>query len=214
MSESNISARIRELRAKHNLTLEQVAQQVGVGRSTVRKWETGMIENMRRDKIAKLAAALHTTPDYLMGWTDEPEFVPNNLFTPLKKLRESLNLTPTQVSQGAKIPLETYLAIEGGHNTDCVTLAKLATYFHCSTDFILSFDGLFSEDDVIENTRFKFAKAALSSTLEDILSNDEVELIRLYRDLDSTGKATANVLLKGLLDIHPGEKADSSSKDA
>lgn len=27
-----------------------------------------MIENIRRDKIAKLAEALHTTPDYLMGW--------------------------------------------------------------------------------------------------------------------------------------------------
>ncbi len=73
MSDNNISNRIKELRAKHNMTLEQVAQQVGVGRSTVRKWETGIIENMRRDKIAKLAAALHTTPGYLMGWEDEPE---------------------------------------------------------------------------------------------------------------------------------------------
>lgn len=72
MSENELSRRIRELRTKHGLTLEQVAQQVGVGKSTVRKWETGFIENMRRDKIAKLAAALHTTPDYLMGWSDSP----------------------------------------------------------------------------------------------------------------------------------------------
>ena len=73
MSESEFSRRIRDLRAKHGLTLEQVAQSVGVGKSTVRKWETGMIENMRRDKIAKLAAALHTTPAYLMGWNDDVE---------------------------------------------------------------------------------------------------------------------------------------------
>lgn len=70
MSENDLSRKIRDLRAQHSLTLEQVAQQVGVGRSTIRKWETGMIENMRRDKIAKLAAALHTTPSYLMGWED------------------------------------------------------------------------------------------------------------------------------------------------
>lgn len=70
MSENDLSRKIRDLRALHGLTLEQVAQQVGVGRSTIRKWETGMIENMRRDKIAKLAAALHTTPGYLMGWED------------------------------------------------------------------------------------------------------------------------------------------------
>lgn len=72
MSENELSRKIRDLRASHGLTLEQVAQQVGVGRSTIRKWETGMIENMRRDKIAKLAAALHTTPAYLMGWEDTP----------------------------------------------------------------------------------------------------------------------------------------------
>ena len=72
MSENELSRKIRDLRALHGLTLEQVAQQVGVGRSTIRKWETGMIENMRRDKIAKLATALHTTPGYLMGWEGSP----------------------------------------------------------------------------------------------------------------------------------------------
>jgi repressor LexA len=63
-----ISARRQEL----GLTLEDVAKVVGVGKSTVRKWETGYIENMRRDKIAKLAEALRTTPAYLMGWEDSP----------------------------------------------------------------------------------------------------------------------------------------------
>jgi repressor LexA len=53
------------------MTLEQVADIVGVGKSTVRKWETGMIANMKRDKIALLAKALSTTPAYLMGWKEE-----------------------------------------------------------------------------------------------------------------------------------------------
>lgn len=71
MSENDFSRKVRALRAEHGLTLEQVARHVGVGRSTIRKWETGMIENIRRDKIAKLAEALHTTPDYLMGWENK-----------------------------------------------------------------------------------------------------------------------------------------------
>ena len=72
MGEDNgMAKRIKDLRAQLGLTLEQVADQVGVGKSTVRKWETGMISNMRRDKIADLAKALHTTPSYLMGWDDE-----------------------------------------------------------------------------------------------------------------------------------------------
>lgn len=63
-----MAQRIKALRQDKGLTLEQVASVVGVGKSTVRKWETGMIANMKRDKIASLAKALGTTPEYLMGW--------------------------------------------------------------------------------------------------------------------------------------------------
>ena len=66
-----MAQRIKALRQEKGLTLEQVADIVGVGKSTVRKWETGMIANMRRDKIADLAKALGTTPAYLMGWKEE-----------------------------------------------------------------------------------------------------------------------------------------------
>ena len=70
MSEG-MAQRIKALRKEKCLTLEQVADIVGVGKSTVRKWETGMIANMKRDKIASLAQALGTTPAYLMGWEEE-----------------------------------------------------------------------------------------------------------------------------------------------
>ena len=69
--EKGMAERIKTLRQEKKLTLEQVADVVGVGKSTVRKWETGMIANMRRDKIADLAKALGTTPAYLMGWDEE-----------------------------------------------------------------------------------------------------------------------------------------------
>ena len=72
MSEK-MAQRIKNLRHERGMTLEQVADIVGVGKSTVRKWETGMIANMRRDKIADLARALGTTPAYLMGWKEEEE---------------------------------------------------------------------------------------------------------------------------------------------
>lgn len=70
--ENELSIKIKQLRLEKNMTLEQVAVIVGVGKSTVRKWETGMIANMKRDKIALLAKALSTTPAYLMGWDENP----------------------------------------------------------------------------------------------------------------------------------------------
>jgi repressor LexA len=68
---TELSMKIKQLRLERGMTLEQVADIVGVGKSTVRKWETGMIANMKRDKIALLAKALGTTPAYLMGWKEE-----------------------------------------------------------------------------------------------------------------------------------------------
>ena len=68
---NEISRKIKELRLANGMTLEQVGEIVGVRKSTVRKWETGEIANMKRDKIALLAKALSTTPAYLMGWFEE-----------------------------------------------------------------------------------------------------------------------------------------------
>ncbi len=62
---------IKKRRLELNLTLEEVGNMVGVGKSTVRKWETGDIENMKRDKIVKLANALKVSPSFIMGFEDE-----------------------------------------------------------------------------------------------------------------------------------------------
>lgn len=65
--------RLYERRKELGLTLEEVGKIVGVSKSTVRKWETGYIENMKRDKIALLAEALHVSPLYIMGIDAGPE---------------------------------------------------------------------------------------------------------------------------------------------
>lgn len=66
-----LGEKIFTLRKQHGLTLEDVGNAVGVGKSTVRKWENGTIANMKRDKIQALAKALHTTPQFLMGWEEK-----------------------------------------------------------------------------------------------------------------------------------------------
>lgn len=58
---------IRTKREELNLTYEQLGNMIGVGKSTVRKWETGMIENMRRDNIVALSKALNISPAIIMG---------------------------------------------------------------------------------------------------------------------------------------------------
>lgn len=58
----NIGKIIKQRRQELNLTLEQVGAAVGVTKSTVKKWEDGYIENMKRDKIALLSKVLMISP--------------------------------------------------------------------------------------------------------------------------------------------------------
>lgn len=64
--------RIKKRREELGLSLADVARPVGVNKSTVQRWESGGM-NAGQDKLAKLAVALHTTPEYLLGWTDDPD---------------------------------------------------------------------------------------------------------------------------------------------
>ena len=69
----SIGELIYSRRKELNLTLEQVGDYVGVSKSTVKKWESGFISNMRRDKIALLAQVLKINPTELIGEdTSEP----------------------------------------------------------------------------------------------------------------------------------------------
>lgn len=61
-----ISELIVSRRKELGLTLEDIGKAVGVGKSTVRKWETGEIKEMRRDKIASLAAVLQIPAQWLI----------------------------------------------------------------------------------------------------------------------------------------------------
>lgn len=63
----NIKDYLYTRRKELNLTLEEVATHVGVSKSTVKKWETGFIKNMRRDKMALLAEVLQVPPTALLS---------------------------------------------------------------------------------------------------------------------------------------------------
>ena len=62
----NIGKIIEERRKELNLTLEEIGNAVGVSKSTVKKWESGYISNMKRDKISLLAKVLQISPTKLI----------------------------------------------------------------------------------------------------------------------------------------------------
>lgn len=68
-----IGERIKELRKRQNISVDELASKLGKNRATIYRYEKGDIENLPLDALEPLAKALHTTPAYLMGWESTRE---------------------------------------------------------------------------------------------------------------------------------------------
>ncbi|MDI6677040.1 helix-turn-helix transcriptional regulator [Bacillus wiedmannii] len=73
-----IPSRVRYLRKKHKLKVDEICKYVDVARSTYTNYEQGH-RTPPPDKMAKLAEILQTTPNYLSGYSDIEEPLNDNL---------------------------------------------------------------------------------------------------------------------------------------
>lgn len=100
-----IQERIKQRRLELNLTLKDVADALSVAESTVSRYESSNIANMKIDKLKSLADVLKCTPEYLMGWEEKPKptaelaelliTIKNNQRL-LQLCKDYLELNPTQ----------------------------------------------------------------------------------------------------------------------
>ena len=58
--------RIHEKREAAGLSVEELAEKIGVSRQTVYKWEKGIVKNIDRDYIGKMAGLFKCEPEWLM----------------------------------------------------------------------------------------------------------------------------------------------------
>lgn len=79
------------------MSVDDVAAELGKNRATIYRYENGEIKRMSVDVLKPLAEVLHTTPAYLMNWTDDPydwdndpdarmDQIPSNIYDELSRL--------------------------------------------------------------------------------------------------------------------------------
>ena len=79
--------RIKRLRKDLGLSADKLGEMIGKDRSTIYRYERGDIESATVDVLPRLARALQTTPQHIMGWDDKPAFYWADSF-PSKELSE------------------------------------------------------------------------------------------------------------------------------
>lgn len=72
MGNSIIGERILSRRQELGLTLDDIAVDIGVARSTIQRYEKGTIERLKMPVIEAIASVLRVNPAWLVGKTDDP----------------------------------------------------------------------------------------------------------------------------------------------
>ena len=113
----NIGKRIRARRLDLGFTLQDVANRTGVAKSTVHKWETTCIENMRRENILLLAKALNVSPLWIIGIDDKTKnktsldnIATKELVEYFDENKEKLSILSKEDSQNLVKLIDLYLA--------------------------------------------------------------------------------------------------------
>lgn len=115
--------RLKAARQDMGLTLDEVAQKVGVSRQTIQRYESGVISNIPSDNIERLAATLNTTPADLMGWNTGGPLVSTTVtFTPDSPLHA---LTQAYLRRPKAVQDEIIRRLEGLDTTFSQNVSKL-----------------------------------------------------------------------------------------
>ena len=63
-----VAERIKQLRKEANLTQEELANQLGLKKVSIQKYENGGVTNIKSQTLEKLGEIFNVSPAYLMGW--------------------------------------------------------------------------------------------------------------------------------------------------
>lgn len=66
-----IGEKIHDLRIRNNMTMEDLAREIGVQRSAVNKYEKGLVVNLKRSTISSLCRVFGVPPAYFLDDDDE-----------------------------------------------------------------------------------------------------------------------------------------------
>lgn len=102
----NIGERIKQRRLVLGMSVDELALMVNKNRATIYRYEKGDIENLPTTVVEPLADALSTTPEFLMGWTDDPRDYENDPDIQIPSEALKMGISPEQWAAFQKAEIE------------------------------------------------------------------------------------------------------------
>lgn len=87
--------RIRSKRLEKQMTMEQLAAELGVQASAINKYEKGLVENIKRSTIQRMATIFECDAAWLMGFDNRDQEVPQYI----PEIQEFIEILPKLTSE-------------------------------------------------------------------------------------------------------------------
>ncbi len=151
-----IGQKIKELRKKQNMSVEELANKLGKNRTTVYRYEKGDIGNLPIDVLEPLAKALNTTPAYLMGWEEEINKDTVTIGELLKLMRTQRHMSIEEYSKEIGISADDLRMYESGEKYMPLSVVRsIGEYYRISMESIRAGNPEVSTEGSIRLKRFK-----------------------------------------------------------
>lgn len=186
---------LKNRRIELGLTLEEVANIVGVGKSTVRKWETGFIANMKRDKIELYAKALKTTPIFIMGIEEDKKEERVSCASRIKEGMQKIDFKAAdlvKITGISKATISQYLS--GEYEPSREKAESIAKALHVTEAWLMGYD----------------VQPARKGDFEP-LNGKQKEMLKMFNDCS---KDSQNRIMAFTKNVYEMEQAEQSIKKA
>lgn len=175
-----MAERIKDRRIQLGFTQEELGNRIGTQRAAINKYESGLVENMKRNTIMKLSSALDVSPRWLMAFdTDDANSVPITILD----FKETLYTLFRNHVDGYDSNYEIIYYMGG----EPIQKGKMPL-FHSATDYVLITD--LTRNKTLEINSFKYADI-LEAKITEISNLVDNELKQIPKFIYSESSQTS-----------------------
>lgn len=207
-----IGKRIKQARTLRNLTLDDVADEIGVAKSTIQRYENGLISKPKLPVLQAIADSLRVNPAWVSG-QDVPMAIDGSLNSILNSRLDEIGMTLEDVSKKSGVSLHWLQNIDsftpgefGDNEIGYAWISKVAEVIGLPGSTLRA--ALARQEIPVYEGPVLTAEEAFKQALEDfqdshetaeiklLVSQAEKEHIYKYRFIDEKGKHTVDTVLE------------------
>ncbi len=186
----DIGGKLKQRRIEEKISAEELANKLGVSKSTIYRYEKGEIAKVPTETLEKISKILNTSPAYFMGWSD----IPNNTKSDIVVIYDKLN----QIRQEKVLNFASnQLAEQEQENTVSSIFSKKEDDNEYITDYVQGLvaagRGVFQNDNLYMEVKLKaedvpeeydtIAKVA-GDSMEPLIKDNDLLFIKVTSQIE------------------------------